>query len=378
MPYFCLEKIERALNDAGKPVRGSRILIVGVSYKARRRRPARVAGAEDHRAAARARRRRRATTTRTCPSCRSSGCAASSSAASVDLAVIVTAHPGVDHGAIVERCAAGARPARGHPRRCATRGCGSFERPASRSASSASATGGRTSRATSPRCRARSWPGSATRATDVRERFGAAFPRRALTGELDDLLADPALDASCSPRRCPRTPSSRVRVLEAGKHCFVEKPLAQSVADAERAVEAAAPRRQDPDGRPPAPVPPGRRAAQGAGRRRRARRRPLHLRQPPQPRQAARRRERALEPRRARRLGAAAPRRRGAVRALGARRVATCTRASRTSCSRSCASRPGSPRTCTSPGSTRTRSAASPSSARRGWRRSTTWRSRAS
>ncbi len=34
MPYFCLEKIERALNDAGKPVRGSRILIVGVSYKA--------------------------------------------------------------------------------------------------------------------------------------------------------------------------------------------------------------------------------------------------------------------------------------------------------------------------------------------------------
>src|SRR6476659_2155043 len=34
MPYYCLEKIERALNDAGKPVRGSRILILGVSYKA--------------------------------------------------------------------------------------------------------------------------------------------------------------------------------------------------------------------------------------------------------------------------------------------------------------------------------------------------------
>ncbi len=34
MPYFCLEKIERALNDVSKPVRGSRILIVGVAYKA--------------------------------------------------------------------------------------------------------------------------------------------------------------------------------------------------------------------------------------------------------------------------------------------------------------------------------------------------------
>jgi UDP-N-acetyl-D-glucosamine dehydrogenase len=33
MPHFCLEKIERALNDQTKPVRGSRIVILGVSYK---------------------------------------------------------------------------------------------------------------------------------------------------------------------------------------------------------------------------------------------------------------------------------------------------------------------------------------------------------
>ena len=33
-PSFCVERIERALNDAGKPVNGSRILILGVSYKA--------------------------------------------------------------------------------------------------------------------------------------------------------------------------------------------------------------------------------------------------------------------------------------------------------------------------------------------------------
>jgi UDP-N-acetyl-D-glucosamine dehydrogenase len=33
-PAFCTELIERALNDSGKPVRGSRILVLGVSYKA--------------------------------------------------------------------------------------------------------------------------------------------------------------------------------------------------------------------------------------------------------------------------------------------------------------------------------------------------------
>jgi UDP-N-acetyl-D-glucosamine dehydrogenase len=32
-PYFCVEKVERALNDLGRPVRGSRILLLGVSYK---------------------------------------------------------------------------------------------------------------------------------------------------------------------------------------------------------------------------------------------------------------------------------------------------------------------------------------------------------
>lgn len=34
MPYHCVERIERALNDASKPVRGSRVVLMGVSYKA--------------------------------------------------------------------------------------------------------------------------------------------------------------------------------------------------------------------------------------------------------------------------------------------------------------------------------------------------------
>jgi UDP-N-acetyl-D-glucosamine dehydrogenase len=33
MPYFCLDKIARALNAAERPLRGSRIHLVGVSYK---------------------------------------------------------------------------------------------------------------------------------------------------------------------------------------------------------------------------------------------------------------------------------------------------------------------------------------------------------
>src|SRR5207248_7796189 len=34
MPYFCVEKISRALNDKTKAVRGSRIALIGVSYYA--------------------------------------------------------------------------------------------------------------------------------------------------------------------------------------------------------------------------------------------------------------------------------------------------------------------------------------------------------
>jgi UDP-N-acetyl-D-glucosamine dehydrogenase len=33
MPYYCVERIERALNDIAKPVKGSRIVILGASYK---------------------------------------------------------------------------------------------------------------------------------------------------------------------------------------------------------------------------------------------------------------------------------------------------------------------------------------------------------
>jgi UDP-N-acetyl-D-glucosamine dehydrogenase len=104
MPYFCLEKAERALNDAGKPVRGSRVLVLGVSYKA---------GVGDIRESPalkiiRLLRERGADVSYHDPhvpeladGLRSTPLPAA--ADNVDLALIVTAHPSIDHRDIIER-----------------------------------------------------------------------------------------------------------------------------------------------------------------------------------------------------------------------------------------------------------------------------------
>jgi UDP-N-acetyl-D-glucosamine dehydrogenase len=105
MPYFCLEKAERALNEAGKPVRGSRILVVGVSYKAGvgdmrespalkilrllRDRGGDVAYHDPH--------------VPELPDLGLRSAELPAGAEGVDLAVIVTAHPSVDHRAITEQ-----------------------------------------------------------------------------------------------------------------------------------------------------------------------------------------------------------------------------------------------------------------------------------
>ena len=73
----------------------------------------------------------------------------------------------------------------------------------------------------------------------ARERWGAVFPDARASGDLEELLADPELDAVVLATPVPTHAALAVRVLEAGKHCFVEKPLAQSVAEAEAAVAAA-------------------------------------------------------------------------------------------------------------------------------------------
>jgi predicted dehydrogenase len=73
----------------------------------------------------------------------------------------------------------------------------------------------------------------------ARARLLGMFPGAAPAADLDELLADPALDAVVLATPVPTHAELAVRVLEAGKHCFVEKPLALTAADAEQVVAAA-------------------------------------------------------------------------------------------------------------------------------------------
>jgi predicted dehydrogenase len=75
--------------------------------------------------------------------------------------------------------------------------------------------------------------------SEARARIGARFPGARLTDDLDEMLADPDLDAVALATPVATHADLAARVLESGKHCFVEKPLGQSVAAAQRAVAAA-------------------------------------------------------------------------------------------------------------------------------------------
>jgi predicted dehydrogenase len=72
-----------------------------------------------------------------------------------------------------------------------------------------------------------------------RERVAPSFPRTRFTGDIDEVLADASVDAVALATPVPTHAALARRVLEAGKHCFVEKPMAQSSADAEAVVAAA-------------------------------------------------------------------------------------------------------------------------------------------
>ena len=71
------------------------------------------------------------------------------------------------------------------------------------------------------------------------EQATASYPGTRATSSLDDLLEDDELDAVALATPVATHAELAERVLRAGKHCFVEKPLARSVEDAESVVAAA-------------------------------------------------------------------------------------------------------------------------------------------
>ena len=354
---------------------GSRVAIVGVSYKPGVGDLRESPGAEDHAAAGRGRRRPRLPRRDRARAARLRPALASRWRrrwTGADVVVIVTAHPGLDIDLILSEA----------PLVVDFRGVTRGKRSAEpRTPVSAVAGRGRRPRLLGPQPRPQLRPparrptcaGSATPPRSAASAGRPSFPARRPTADLDELLADPEIDAVVLATHVPTHADLAVRVLEAGKHCFVEKPLAQSAADAERVVEAA-----EAAGRvlmvgPPARVPPRAwrscaswSAGGGLGDVRYLYSNRLNLGQ-----------LRADE---------------NALWSLGAHDVsvvlrlvdedpssaarwarATCARGSRTWCSATCASPRAWPRTCTSPGSTRTRSGASRWSARSRWPPSTTW-----
>jgi predicted dehydrogenase len=74
---------------------------------------------------------------------------------------------------------------------------------------------------------------------EARERFAPSFPDARTSGDLEELLEDPELDAVVIATPVPSHAALATRALSAGKHCFVEKPLAYSVAEADQVVAAA-------------------------------------------------------------------------------------------------------------------------------------------
>jgi predicted dehydrogenase len=74
---------------------------------------------------------------------------------------------------------------------------------------------------------------------ELQERLRPAFPSARFTADLGELLGDAELDAVVVATGVPTHAEIATSVLEAGKHCFVEKPLAQSVEEATAAAAVA-------------------------------------------------------------------------------------------------------------------------------------------
>ncbi len=238
MPYVCREKVERALNGHSKPLRGSSVLIVGVAYKP---------DIDD---------------TRESPALKlielllAEGC---------DVSYHDPHVPELRHGLRSTRCRS-RRPSRAPtawssspttPRSTtptSSRTPGSWSTSATPPGRSAARTARSSSCDRADRRRRPRLLGSERRAQHVARRgarmvlrplgreprpLRAAVSAGALHGRLRRSARRPDLDAIVVASSVPTHQPLGLRVLEAGKHVFVEKPLAASVDDARDLVEAA-------------------------------------------------------------------------------------------------------------------------------------------
>ena len=96
------------------------------------------------------------------------------------------------------------------------------------------------------------------------ERFGRRYPSVQLTQDLDEILDDPDLDGVLLATPVFTHYELARRCLEAGKHTFVEKPLAPSTAQADELIALSGGARAVADVRPHVPLQPA--GASGARR----------------------------------------------------------------------------------------------------------------
>lgn len=73
----------------------------------------------------------------------------------------------------------------------------------------------------------------------IRERIASEYPQVRVVERYEDVLSDPDVDAVVLATPARFHAEMAIQAMDAGKHVFVEKPLALSVADAERVVERA-------------------------------------------------------------------------------------------------------------------------------------------
>jgi predicted dehydrogenase len=72
-----------------------------------------------------------------------------------------------------------------------------------------------------------------------RAKYSGVYPDARFTADFDEMLGDESLDAVAITTPVPTHAALAEQALDAGKHCFVEKPLTQDSASAERLVSLA-------------------------------------------------------------------------------------------------------------------------------------------